>query len=89
MPNGWCIPLTKVISLNGKCGILACLPKSIIRFSDINMLIYQYRKNQPIYRYRDSSCSFTNIGQYGHLPISENRVSDISKYNLHFTEMDT
>ena len=27
-------------------------------------------------------------GQLGHLPISENRFSDIRKYNIHFTEMD-
>ena len=64
----------------GKCGNLPCLPISMIRFSDITMLIYQYRKNQPIYRYRNSSCWFTNIGQLGHLLIW--------KYNLHFTEMD-
>ena len=70
----------------GKYGNSPCLP--ISRFSDIIMLIYQYRKNQPIYRYRDSSYWFTNIRQLGHLPISENRISDIRKYNLHFTDMN-
>ena len=91
MPNGWCIALAYVISLNGNnfpiSANLPCLPISMIRFSDI-MLIYQYRKNQPIYRYRDSLYWFTNIGQLGHLPISKNRISDIRKYNLHFTEMN-
>ena len=71
-----------------KCGDLPCLPVSMIRFSNIIMLIHQYGKNQPIYRYRDSSCWFTNIGQLGHLPISENRISDIRNYYLYFTEMD-
>ena len=70
------------------CGDLTFLPVSMIRFSNIIMLIHQYRKNQPIYRYGDSSCWFTNIGQLGHLPISENRISDIRKYDLYFTEMD-
>ena len=95
MPYGWYIILTQVISLNGNdfpvsanVVIYHVLPVSMIGFSNIIMLIHQYRKNQPINRYRDSSCWFANIGQLGHLPITENRISEIRKYNLHFTEMD-